>query len=100
MAEAQARVDALVAPTTSAPWLIDWVNGDNRLGGSAGPAAVAGYPSITVPAGMVSGLPVGVSFFAGAWAEPWLIALAYAFEQATMVRRPPAFLPTAAFAEA
>jgi len=61
---------------------------------SCAPAAVAGYPSITVPAGFVFGLPVGLSFFVTAWSEPRLIAFAYAFEQATRHRRPPSFRPT------
>ncbi len=73
-------LQALVAPTTGAPWAIDWVNGDNRLGGSSTPAAVSGYANITVPMGAVSGLPVGLSFFAGPWSEGRLIALAHAFE--------------------
>ena len=69
--------------------------GDRFLGASSSPAAIAGYPNITVPAGHVFGLPVGVSFFAGAWQEPTLIRIAYAFEQATQVRQPPQFLQTA-----
>ena len=84
-------LDAIVAPTTCPPWLIDWVNGDNRSGGSACTAAVAGYPSITVPGGYVFGLPVGVSFFSTAFKETELIQLAHAFENATKVRRPPTF---------
>jgi amidase len=70
------------------------VCGDHYLGGSSGPAAIAGYPSITVPAGFVHGLPVGLSFTGGAWSEPKLIGLAYAYEQATKHRRPPRFRPT------
>jgi amidase len=85
------ELDALVAPTTCAPWLIDWVNGDNRKGGSACPAAVAGYPSITVPAGSVFGLPIGLSFFSKLRREPTLGALAQAIERARPVRRPPAY---------
>ena len=85
------QLDALVAPTTCTPWLIDWVNGDNRSGSSAYLAAISGYPSITVPAGYYLGLPVGLSFIAKAYQEPALIRLAFAFEQAIKVRVPPSF---------
>jgi amidase len=92
---ARHRLDAIVAPTGGTPWLIDLVNGDAPSGGSSTPAAVAGYPSITVPAGQAFGLPVGLSFIGAAWSEPTLIRLAYAFEQATRHRQPPRFQPTA-----
>jgi amidase len=92
------RLDALVAPTGSPAWMTDLVNGDHFLGASSTPAAVAGYPSITVPAGFVYGLPVGVSFIGRAWSEPRLIQYAYAYEQATHHRKPPQFLPTAPLA--
>lgn len=89
------RLDAILAPTGGPAWVTDLINGDHFGGGSAAYAAVAGYPSITVPAGSVFGLPVGVSFFGRAWSEPTLVRIAFAFEQATRHRRPPRFLPTA-----
>jgi amidase len=89
------RLDAIVAPTTGLPWLIDAVNGDYRSGGCATPAAAAGYPHITVPMGYAFGLPAGLSLFAGAWQEGVLIRLAYAYEQASRLRRPPQFSATA-----
>lgn len=92
----QHALDAIVAPGGGPAWPTDLVNGDHFTVGSSTPAAVAGYPSVTVPAGDIFGLPVGVSFFAGAYAEPTLIRLAYAFEQATGARRAPQFLETAA----
>jgi amidase len=88
------KLAALVAPTDSPAWLTDLVDGDHFLGGSSQAAAVAGYPSITVPAGFVFGLPIGISFFGRAWSEPTLIKLAYSFEQATKVRKPPQFKAT------
>jgi amidase len=83
------RLDALVAPTAGPAWCTDLINGDHAPGGSSTPAAVAGYPNINVPAGFVSGLPIGISFFGRARSEAVLIKLAYAFEQATRFRRPP-----------
>src|SRR6266540_970058 len=87
------RLDALLVPTSAPPWTIDLVNGDHVLGEGSTPAALAGYPAVTVPAGYADGLPVGVTFFGTAWSEPTLIRLAYAFEQATKVRHPPRFHP-------
>ena len=78
-----------MAPTISTPWAIDLLNGDNRLGGSSCLAAVSGYPSVTLPMGYVSGLPVGLSFIGGAWEDHSIIDLAYAFEQTSLVRQPP-----------
>ena len=89
------QLDAIVAPTRDLPWTTDHIKGDRLDGGSsAGPAAIAGYPDISVPMGFVSGLPAGISIFGRAWSEPVLIRLAYAFEQATQHRRAPTFAPT------
>jgi amidase len=92
---AKHKLDALIAPTAPPAWPIDLANGDPSGGGGfTGPAAVAGYPHITVPAGHVFGLPVGISFVGKAYSEPVLIRLAFAYEQATKFRKPPRFLPT------
>jgi len=88
------QLDAILAPTGGPAWITDLANGDHSTGGSSNAAAVAGYPDITVPAGFVFGLPVGISFFGRAWSEPTLFRIAYAFEQMTKARKPPQFLPT------
>jgi len=91
---AKHKLDALAGPTAGPAWLTDLVDGDHPDSGCSSPAAVAGYPHITVPAGYQFGLPLGLSFFGAAWSEPKLIALAYAFEQASNIRRKPEFLDT------
>lgn len=87
------QLDAIVAPTGGPAWTTDLINGDKFGGGSSSPAARAGYPNITVPAGLVAGLPVGLSFFGEAYSEPELLSVAYAFEQATQRRKAPEFKP-------
>lgn len=94
---AKHRLDAIVAPTGGPAWPTDLVNGDHFGGGSSSAAAVAGYPNITLPAGFVFGLPVGLSIFGPAFSDPRLIALAYSFEQATRHRRAPRFVPSLEF---
>jgi amidase len=89
------KLDALIAPTGGPAWTTDLVNGDHFVGGSSTLAAVAGYPNINVPMGFVFGLPVGISFFGRAWSEPTLIKIAFAYEQVTKTRKPPAFLSSA-----
>jgi amidase len=90
----QHHLDAIIAPTNGPAWTIDWVNGDHFSGSSSSPAAISGYPNITVPMGYVQGLPVGISFFGKAWCEPVLLRLAYVFEQATKHRNAPEFKPS------
>jgi amidase len=94
---AKHELDAIVAPSGAPACLIDWVRGDQRSGGSSSPAAVAGYPNLTVPAGYVFGLPVGISFFGGAYQEPTLLRLGYAFERAMPVRVRPEFRAAVVF---
>ncbi|WP_372947326.1 amidase [Mariniphaga sp.] len=88
------RLDAIIAPTNGPAWNIDWVNGDHFSGSSSAPAAISGYPNITVPMGFVHGLPAGISIFGKAWSEPVLLKIAYAFEQATEHRKAPGFVET------
>jgi amidase len=95
------KLDAIFSLTANPAWLTDYVLGDHTVFGTSRPGAVAGWPAITVPFGYVCGLPVGVSFLGPRWSEPRLLALAYAFEQATSSRRAPGLLPSvngAAFA--
>jgi amidase len=87
------RLDGFIAPTGSPAWKTDLVNGDSYLVSSSSPAAISGYPNITVPMGFIEDLPVGISFFGRAWSEPLLIEMAYAFEAGTKHRRSPRFIP-------
>jgi amidase len=89
------HLDAIVVPTGNPPWTTDLINGDHVVGSSTTPAAVAGYPSITVPAGFAFGQPVGITFIGRAWSEATLIKFAYAYEQATKHRHSPTFAATA-----
>jgi len=91
------NLDAFIAPTGSPAWKTDLVNGDSYTVSSSSPAAIAGYPNITVPMGYIDGLPVGISFFGRAWSEPLLIEIAYSYEQGTKYRKAPQFLPSLPF---
>jgi len=89
------KLDALCGPATGAAWCIDLINGDYWTGyGAYGPAATTGYPSITLPLGMLSELPIGISFLGRAYDEPGILAIAYAYEQATKHRVSPKFIST------
>ncbi len=88
------NLDAFIAPTGSPAWKTDLVNGDAYTVSSSSPAAIAGYPNITVPMGYIDGLPVGISFFGRAWSEPLLIEIAYSYEQGTKYRKAPQFIPS------
>ena len=92
----QHKLDAIVTLTSGPAWLIDWVNGDTDTGSCSSPAAIAGCPHITMPAGLFRGLPIGLSFFGRVWSEPVLLRLAYAYEYATKARQKPKFLEAAA----
>lgn len=87
------KLDAIIAPTGAPAWKTDLTNGDSFHLGSSSPAAISGYPNITVPMGAIDGLPVGISFFGRAWSEPLLLEIAYAYEQGTRNRRVPQFIP-------
>ena len=87
-------LDGLIAQTGGPAWQTDLVHGDRYELGSSSPAAISGYPSITVPMGNIKGLPVGISFFGKAWSEPTLIEMAYAFEYGTKHRIVPKFIST------
>jgi amidase len=91
---AKHKLDAIILPSNQPAWTTDLLNGDHFTGGDTSYAAVAGYPSITVPMGLAHGLPVGLSFIGKAWSEGTLIKLAYAFEQETKARRAPTYLKT------
>jgi len=91
------HLDAIMAPTNGPAWVTDHKNGDNFTDfvAASGPAAISGYPDLTVPAGYANGvLPIGMSFFGSRFSEPTLIAVGFAFEQATQARVPPRYLPT------
>jgi amidase len=88
------HLDAIIAPTNSPAWTTDLVNGDHFSIGSSSPSAVSGFPSITVPAGYADHLPIGMSLIGPKWSEPRLIKLAYSWEQATHIRKPPQFRPS------
>jgi amidase len=90
----QYNLDAIFAPTGAPPWTTDLVNGDHFLTSDSSPAAIAGFPHITVPAGYAGRLPVGISFMGPAWTEPKMLAYGYSFEQATKARRAPRFEPS------
>lgn len=85
------QLDAIIAPTGSPAWKTDLTNGDHYTIYSSSPAAIAGYPNITVPMGQIDGLPVGISIFGRPWSEPKLIEIAYGFEQGTMHRFTPGY---------
>ena len=86
------NLDAIIAPTGGPAWKTDHINGDAFQVGSSSPAAISGYPNITVPMGFIDKLPVGLSFFGRKWSEPVLLEIAYAYEQGTKHRRAPKFL--------
>ena len=90
---AENDLDAFMAPTGSPAWKTDLINGDAFVISSSSPAAISGYPNISVPMGFIDGLPVGISFFGKAWSEPQLIEIAYAYESGTRYRKAPEFKP-------